>query len=539
MLKVFLVEDEFVVREGIKNNIDWTREGFDFCGDAADGELAYPLIKSEQPDIIITDIRMPFMNGLELSHLVKKELPQTRIIILSGHEEFSYAQEAIKIGVTEYLLKPINSSELVKTVKRVGQQIMLEKMRKENFERFRRDMEENEINMKRRLFNEMVEGSLSIVGILERGKELGLELGAKYYQIMLFKYSINSGDESYSSELLAISRELGSINSHFGNIIIFDRAIEGCALFIMGDSEEQIETTREGYIAEVKSALARHPSVKYFGGIGSIVGRLTCLSQSFESAARAFSYRFMVDKSAIINCNELSGQHMGEDCNPSLCAIDLNGLELKKADAFLRSGEADEITFFVDEFVKSICSASQKSFLLKQYVIMDIYITVLTFLKEIGAEDVSLEEPFTGPEYMYEKINDPQKAKKYITRIFTTAIERRDAIRTKSCHRMTEQAKEYINEHYADESISLNETAAYLNISPSYFSAVFSRETGKSFIRYLTDLRMSKAKELLKCTDLRCSDISFAVGYKDPHYFSYLFKKLENCSPMQYRALIG
>lgn len=307
----------------------------------------------------------------------------------------------------------------------------------------------------------------------------------------------------------------------------------------MGDSEEQIETTREGYIAEVKSALARHPSVKYFGGIGSVVGRLTCLSQSFESAARAFSYRFMVDKSAIINCNELSGQHMGEDCNPSLCAIDLNGLELKKADAFLRSGEADEITFFVDEFVKSICSASQKSFLLKQYVIMDIYITVLTFLKEIGAEDVSLEEPFTGPEYMYEKINDPQKAKKYITRIFITAIERRDAIRTKSCHRMIEQAKEYINEHYADESISLNEIAAYLNISPSYFSAVFSRETGKSFIRYLTDLRISKAKELLKCTDLRCSDISFAVGYKDPHYFSYLFKKLENCSPMQYRALIG
>lgn len=171
MLKVFLVEDEFVVREGIKNNIDWVGEGFRFYGEAADGELAYPLIQSEQPDIIITDIRMPFMNGLELSRLVKKELPQSKIIILSGHEEFSYAQEAIKIGVTEYLLKPIDGAELVKVVKRVGQQIILDRMEKENIERYRHEMEENEIDVKRRLFNEIIGGSLSIATILERGKE--------------------------------------------------------------------------------------------------------------------------------------------------------------------------------------------------------------------------------------------------------------------------------------------------------------------------------------------------------------------------------
>ena len=113
MLKVFLVEDEVVMRNGIKNNIPWEQEGFEFVGEASDGELAYPLIKREKPDILITDIRMPFMDGLELSRLVKKELPQIKIIILSGYNEFDYAKNAISIGVTDYLLKPISSAKIL------------------------------------------------------------------------------------------------------------------------------------------------------------------------------------------------------------------------------------------------------------------------------------------------------------------------------------------------------------------------------------------------------------------------------------------
>jgi two-component system response regulator YesN len=117
MLKVFLVEDEIVMREGIKNNIEWEREGYQFAGEASDGELAFPMIKEIKPDILITDIKMPFMDGLELSRLVKKELPNIKIIILSGYDEFEYAKEAIKIGVTDYLLKPMSGAKLLEAVK--------------------------------------------------------------------------------------------------------------------------------------------------------------------------------------------------------------------------------------------------------------------------------------------------------------------------------------------------------------------------------------------------------------------------------------
>ena len=119
MLKVFLVEDEIVMREGIKNNINWTEEGFEFAGEASDGELAYPLIQKTRPDILITDIKMPFMDGLELSRLIKQEMPDIRIIILSGYDEFEYAKEAINIGITDYLVKPVSGAQLLAAVKKV------------------------------------------------------------------------------------------------------------------------------------------------------------------------------------------------------------------------------------------------------------------------------------------------------------------------------------------------------------------------------------------------------------------------------------
>lgn len=536
MLKIFLVEDEYVVREGIKNNIDWAKEGFVFSGEAADGELAFPLIQAEQPDIIITDIKMPFMNGLDLSRLVIKALPQSKIIILSGHEEFSFAQEAIKIGVTEYLLKPIKGAELVETVKRIGKQIIAEREERENYERYKREMEENETEIKRRLFNEMVTGSLSIAKILEKGKEYSLELSAKLYQILLFKYNIKNNDEIYSNEILELEKEINSVNLRYYDIIMFDRAIEGVAFLIKGDSPEHLESTREAFISRLKEVMAKYPHIRYFGGIGTPVDRLTVLSQSYENAARAFSYRFIFENNDIISSNQILSFNQQNEDDTVLSEMELESLDLKKADAFLKSGEAEEITYFIEEFLKSIGSASEKSFLFKQYIIMNIYFTVVAFLKEIGSPDLSIEEPFKGLEGIKEMYYDNQKAKDYILRIFSVAIERRDALRNKRYHRMIDQAKEYINEHFTNEDISLNETAAYVNLSPSHFSSVFSKETGKSFIRYLTDLRMSKAREMLKCTDMRCSDISMAVGYKDAHYFSYLFKKIHNCSPMQYRT---
>ena len=136
MVKVFLVEDEVIIRHGIRDNIDWASHGFEFAGEAGDGEYAYPLILKAQPDILVTDIKMPFMDGLELSRLVKKALPRTRIIVLSGYNEFEYAKEAIKIGISDYLLKPVSSAGLIDALKKAADEIREEREKSKLLERY-------------------------------------------------------------------------------------------------------------------------------------------------------------------------------------------------------------------------------------------------------------------------------------------------------------------------------------------------------------------------------------------------------------------
>ena len=144
MLKVFLVEDECVVREGLRDCIDWTRYGFEFCGDAPDGELALPQIRKLRPDILITDIKMPFMDGLALSKLVCAELPETKIILISGHNDFEFAQEAIEIGVEQYLLKPVTKVSLLKTLEDVSRKIDEEQEQKAYLRQFQQEGQEYE-----------------------------------------------------------------------------------------------------------------------------------------------------------------------------------------------------------------------------------------------------------------------------------------------------------------------------------------------------------------------------------------------------------
>src|ERR1044071_3056253 len=149
---VFFVEDEIVTREGIRDNVDWQAHGFVLCGDARDGEIALPMLQQTCPDVLITDIKMPFMDGLQLSKLVRERLPRTKIVILSGHDEFDYAQEAIKLGVTEYLLKPVTVSDLHQVLERLGGLLDRERADEMALRRLREQVEESRAALIERLW---------------------------------------------------------------------------------------------------------------------------------------------------------------------------------------------------------------------------------------------------------------------------------------------------------------------------------------------------------------------------------------------------
>ena len=237
MLKVFLVEDEMIIRNGVKNNIPWEQEGFTFVGEAGDGELAWPLIKQTKPDILITDIRMPFMDGLELSGLVRKELPDTKIIILSGYSEFDYAKQAINLGVANYLLKPISGEKLLEAVKQVADIIREERAQALLVEQYRQENQENIKIEKIRLFEQIVAGSATTREILDRGELLELDLAAPFYTVLLLKL-VDSGESMDSSaQVMEASEKVDETIMKKPELFAVERGLEGLAILMKSKEE--------------------------------------------------------------------------------------------------------------------------------------------------------------------------------------------------------------------------------------------------------------------------------------------------------------
>lgn len=532
MLKVFLVEDEFVVREGIKNNIDWKSHGYEFCGEASDGELAFPMIQKLKPDIVITDIRMPFMDGLVLSKLIKKELPWVEIIILSGYEEFEYAKEGIKIGIAEYLLKPISGEDLLKEVDVLALKIVEKRKEREIREKYMKEMEENFLKGQKDLFQYLVTGSKTVAELLEIADKLDIDLSSMWYNIVLIKtQSMNHAHDEYSNSLIEIEQKLKNIDDE-AHILIFDRNLEGKALLFKADSKEELEKIQKEYLDRIKKILMIYEHVRYFGGIGVPVNRLRELPVSFERASHAFAHRYLVGESLILNSEEMEQGGYLEKEKFNISNVNPKQIDRNKIREFLKVGDKEEAIYFVEEFFKDLGSNAMKSKIFRQYITMDAYFCVVDFVEglQLSRDEIETLDVTSGV------LQSQENAMEYVVRIIKKALELRENAASNRYGDIVDEVMQYIEENYADEELSLNLLASHVNFSPNHLSMIFSQQTGQTFIKYLTDYRMNKAKELLRCTGKKSSVISMEVGYKDPHYFSYLFKKTQGMTPTQYRG---
>ena len=532
MIKVFLVEDEFVVREGIKKNVDWESHGYEFCGDAGDGEMAFPMIKKVMPDIVITDIKMPFMDGIELSRLLKKELPSIEIIILSGYEEFEYAKAGIEIGVARYLTKPINGNDLLKELDLLSVKIQERNKEKELRQQYLKEMEENRQGEKKNLFKEMVSGNRSMTGLLGMAEKLELDIASMWYNLVLMKTSLpDNTQEGYSDEFVTIDRELCLLEEK-GHVLQFDRDLEGKAFLFMADSKEELLSLQKDNLDKIKIILERHPGIRYFAGIGEPVERLTSLKESYEAASRAFAHQYLVTENMMLYLNQEKDnfQPLQEEFN--ITNVEPKQVDRSKVRDFLRIGDGSETHYFVEEYFRELGNSALNSQLFRQYIMMDVYFCVAEFAEELGWSKEEIEPLDMSKRQLQTK----EGVMEYLIDILQKAIELRDRAASTRHQDVVDQILQYIEERYADEELSLNTIAEHVNFSPNHLSTVFGKQTGQTFIKYLTDFRMTKAKELLRCTGKRSSEISLEVGYKDPHYFSYLFKKTQGMTPTQYRG---
>lgn len=530
MLKLFLVEDDESVREEIKQNINWKELGVELCGEAGDGELAWPMIQRAQPNLILTDIMMPFMDGLTLSKLIKKEYPWMEIILFSGFQDFRYAQEGIKIGVAQYLSKPISSYDLNEAIEMISNKIMLKQSEIEMIEKYQQEMEGNSLQERMDFFQYLVEGSQTIAELLDMADQIHMDISASWYNMILLKIQTEDLQrEAYSVSLVGVNQKLSEIHD-CGRMQVFDRGLEGIAYLLMGDSKEEIERNQTRFIERVEMILSQFDNIRYYGGVGSVVNRLSKLAFSYERASRNFAHRYFSEENRIWNQNGSEEAFLEED-SFNVNQVNVKNLDRTRIDKFLRMGDRGETIYFVEEYFKDIGASVVSSLMFRQYVAMDAYFCVIGFLEENGfpKETTEVLEMNSGV------LKSVDASMAYVTRIIGQAIGLRDQMTSNRYGNVIEQVKKYIEENYADEELSLNTLASFVNFSPSHLSMIFSQETGVAFIKYLTDLRMQKAKEMLRCSNKRANEIALEVGYKDSHYFSFLFKKLHGMTPTQYR----
>ena len=538
MLKIFLAEDEVIVRETIKRMIPWEDLGFELVGEAADGEMALPLLIRQQPDLLIIDIKMPFMDGLTLAKLTKKEIPGLKVVILSGYDDFNYAKQAINIGVEDYLLKPITKNALIERLTEIRGKYEHERTQKEYYEKFHREMQAYEKNSSRDFFEALVSRSMDMMELYKRAEKLGLDIVAEAYNILIFTINCNedfSGQrEGYSSWEAESLEMLENFFAGHPFAMLFRSNIFSYAVLIKGDKENIEENTRL-CIEELRKILNRRGDRRqWFVAAGQPVERLSQIQKSYHSASRAFSQRYLYDEN-ILYYNEMeSMEKQAGDGNAYLQKVDVNALNPAILQKFLSNGLLEETENFVKDYFRAIGQEPLESLVFRSYVTLNVRFSVISFLKELGC-DTGILESENSEETLTESGKSLESAVAYAEKVISQALTLRDQNSGNKNKSILKSAIDFIDSNYMEEDISLNKAANAANVSANHFSALFSQNMGQTFIEYLTSLRMNKAKEYLRCTGMRSSEIAGRVGYKDAHYFSYLFKKTQGMTPSDYR----
>ena len=540
MIKVFLVEDEIVIREGLHRMIPWAEYGFELVGEAGDGEIALPMIREIKPDILITDIKMPFMDGLALSKFVKKELPSTKIIIVSGYDDFEYAQQAISLGVECYLLKPISKKSFIEVLEDIRKKCENENAQRTYYTKFRNEIQEYEQLSRRDFFDTLVSGQVNIRSIYEKAEKLQIDILAQAYNIVLFSMSGVAKDQfmqdTYTKEIAELQNHLDQLFQHKTDFLLFRNQIFSYAVLIKGEKNKINIQTQECVQTLQKFFTEGGEQIDWFICDGKVVERLSMLSESYQEAMHKFASRYLNKYRLDVDGNEVQDPDYVSD-EQKLKNIDANMMNPELIINFLSNALVDEVNDFVKNYIKMIGEGALKSKIFRQYILLNIHFSCVSFIQKLGFNKNELNQFLSI--ICTDLLPSNEYGEELIRKILIKGIRLREESTKCRYKSVIEVAIAFIEKNYSDDSISLNKVAYASNVSANHFSALFSQEMKKTFIEYLTELRMNKAKQLLRCTDKRSGEIAMEVGYKDSHYFSFLFKKTQGCTPSDYRNKRG
>ena len=518
MMKVFLVDDEIAIRETLRNIFPWEERGFQLVGEAPDGEMALPMIRDLNPDILLTDIRMPFMDGMKLCAEIKRLMPWVGVIILSGYDDFAYARQAISLGVKEYLLKPITARELGEVLQRVANQIAAERRERESAASLRMKVASGNQFLREKLLASLFtdEGDkFEDQQLLRQMRDMGVNLSAGCYVVIDIAFPLK--DEARAGARAALS----ALAEASGGSVFTCGMPQGTRALVLGDNERDAEERAYSFA----TSAAQLPELKDCEGLLLSIGETVTDYYDIRRSMRAARHvrHAVAHQSAgrrIIGVGEIN------DRPASLENLDLSPLNEK-----LQYAAASEVDTILAEYVDSLGPGAEGLSLAMGYLRVAAVIAAQRIVQEAGADPRALDQALVAEVMRAEGAAGLEAVKALIRQ----AIACRDKSGRGASDTPVGRARVYLSRRYSDPNLMLQDVAGEVGMSQSHFSTVFSQETGITFTQYLTALRIGKAKELLSATAMRSSEIAFAVGYNDAHYFSYLFKKHTGVTPSEYR----
>lgn len=537
MYKLILVDDEEEVREGIVRKIEWDKIGFEVAGQAENGREALEIAEKTAPDLIITDIKMPFMDGLELSSEIKARFPTTKIIVLTGFDEFEYAQKAIKLNVVEYVLKPVSSQELIDTLIKVKKQIDEEIAQKEDMQSLREYYKSSLPVLKEKFLSLLIMSKLEKSEIQKKSREYGINLDGEGFvvSVVSMDHSVKklSEDETHSHNgnnrliELAMMKICDEIVEKYnlGTAFLYNDCV--VVITVSGEwGKESVVNVTFSALEEIRQSVSKFLKHTVTIGVGTVCADSIFIYNSYQSAISALDYRLIMGNNRIIWI---------EDVEPkSINRIVFDELKAHALTSSIKVGTVEEVTQTIDGLFKDIIEM-KASFKDYQIYLLEMLTTILKVARD---SDIDMSNVLPSNYNLFVelyKFGDIHEVKHWITGICIKVMDFISKDRQNTSKLLVEKAKEYVMCHFHESDITIDKVCMYLHISSTYFSSIFKRETKTTFINYLTQTRMDKARQLLRTTNMKSFEIAAKVGYSEPNYFSYCFKKKYGISPSEYR----
>ncbi len=533
MYKAIIVDDEAEVRTGIVNKINWAMSGFLVPAQAENGREALELVEEDVPDVVITDITMPLMDGLELACVLQERFPTVKTVILTGFDDFKFAQQAIRYGVADYLLKPVLPSDIDQLMGKLRSRLEAETAEKEDIDRLRRNYRDAMPILREKFLSSLVSGAVGFGFLAGDMLEIRLDLACGAIAVAAVRVDDSSLDGSMLAAengplapiaVLETAREvLGKHGS--GEAFLH----EDCVAVLLGFGQEgtaEPETMAIRILEEIRQTVEKFLKITVTIGLGGIVTAKERIHECFRAARSALEYRVVLGGNRVICHRDI--EPGGTDC------FSFDESRERQLATGLKFGMAKDVEESIDrlfhELVESRAAPADQ-----QLFFLELLAAVSRVARAYCLDPAEAMGAGSDLVAQVSRLDSPGKARAWFTAVCLGINRRIRGIHQASSRTILHKAKEYIQSHYADNDLSAQKLADHLHISSSYLNMIFKKEAGVSFLKYLVRVRLEAATGLLAGTDLKTAEIAERIGYPDINYFSYFFKKHYGVSPREYR----